>query len=308
MDLEVSVVIPTHGRAPFLRESLQSVAAQTRRPDEIIVVDDGSEPATRDRKAALAAEYGCQFIASPERRGAAYARNIGAAAAKGNFLCFLDHDDMLLPSSTEKKLARLRSAPDAALCYGGYVYVNERGEEVEKPVIPYKEGDAFCQALAHFEIFLSPSCVMVSRICFEEVGGFDSDRSLFHCEDYDLWLRLALGGWPVVAVPEVLSQWRRHADAWAHEFTAESIDLALVALLSRAENKFPRWSHDLRNQRAEVLYRLGRYAMIAGSWEKAKEALKQSIVADPFRWKPYPRYMQVSLASVMGASPSDLAH
>src|SRR4051812_35685219 len=109
----VSLIIPTHGTAPFLREALQSGTTQTCAPDEIIIVDDGSECAIRDEKAALAQQYGCLFIPNDERRGAAFARNAGAAAATGEFICFLDHDDVLLPASIEKKLLRLRSAPQA---------------------------------------------------------------------------------------------------------------------------------------------------------------------------------------------------
>ena len=151
----------------------------------------------RDEKAALAQQYGCLFIANDERRGAAFARNAGAAIATGEFVCFLDHDDALLPSSMEKKLLRLRSAPEAGLCYAGYVFIDEQGAEVEKPPIRYEEGTEFCEALARFNILLSPSCVLMSRRCFEQVGGFNTDPALFHCEDYDLWLRIALSGWPV---------------------------------------------------------------------------------------------------------------
>ena len=102
----------------------------------------------------------------------------------------------------EKKLLRLRSAPEARLCYAGFVFIDERGAEVEKPPIRYEEGTEFCEALARFNILLSPSCVLISRRCFEQVGGFNTDSALFHCEDYDVWLRIALSGWPVVAVPE----------------------------------------------------------------------------------------------------------
>jgi Glycosyltransferase like family 2 len=209
----------------------------------------------------------------------------------------LDHDDVLLPTSMEKKLRRLRAVPDAGLCYGGYVFVNESGEEIERPSIQYREGRAFCEALARFEIMLSPSCTVISRRCFQGVGGFNPDPALYHCEDYDLWLRIALGGWPVVAVPEPLSHWRRHACNWAHEFTAEKIDTATLMLLLQAEQRFPKWSRVLQNHRAQVLYRLGRYAAIKKEWAQAKQSLKGAIVADPFSWKVYFRYLQASLAS-----------
>jgi glycosyltransferase involved in cell wall biosynthesis len=297
MSLEISVIVPTHGAAPYLSAALQSLVMQTRQADEIIVVDDGSNDAERRQKALLVDHYGCRFISNPARRGAAFARNAGATAANGEFLCFLDHDDVLLPASMEKKLRRLRAVPDAGLCYGGYVFVNESGQEIERPSIQYREGRAFCEALARFDIMLSPSCTVISRRCFQGVGGFNPDPALYHCEDYDLWLRIALGGWPVVAVPEPLSLWRRHACNWAHEFTAEKIDTATLILLLQAERRFPKWSQVLQNQRAQVLYRLGRYAAIRKEWVQAKQSLKGAIVAGPFFWKAHFRYLQALLAS-----------
>lgn len=297
MKLEISVIVPTHGAAPYLPAALQSVVTQTRQADEIIVVDDGSMEVERRQKASLVDRYGCRFIANPERRGAAFSRNAGASAAKGEFLCFLDHDDVFLATSVEKISKRIRETPDAALCYGGYTYIDERGTEVETPSFEYTEGPAFCDALARFRARLSTSGIAISRCCFEKVGGFDPDPALYHCEDYDLWLRIALGGWPVVAVPEPLSQWRRHGRAWAHEFTAEKIDTATLTLLLRAEERFPRWSQLLRSQRAQVLYRLGRYAAAKEEWAEVKQWLKDSIAADPFAWKPYLRYCQALLAS-----------
>ena len=283
--------------APFLEQSLQSVVAQTVLPTDVIVVDDGASLEEQNHKAALTSRYGCKFIANVVRRGAAFNRNTGARAATGEYICFLDHDDVLLPRSTEKKLARLRSVPGAGFCYGGYVFIDESGSEVERPAIKFAEGETFCEALARFEIILSPSCALITRQCLEGVGGFDTAPSLFHCEDYDFWLRAALGGWTVAAVPEVLSHWRRHPHAWAHEFTAERIDKALVMLLARAEKKFPGWSYPLRRHKAQALYRLGSRAARQQQYTRAKRLLRGSITSDLLLGKAYVRYLQAFVSS-----------
>ena len=106
--ISVSAVIPAYNSEATLGRALDSVLAQTRPADEIIVVDDASTDGT----ASLARSYadrGVRLLSLPERRGAAAARNAGIGAAKGDWIAFLDADDEWLPAKLEKQVAAISS-------------------------------------------------------------------------------------------------------------------------------------------------------------------------------------------------------
>jgi glycosyltransferase involved in cell wall biosynthesis len=112
----VSVIIPTYNRARLLAQALESVHAQTHAPLEMIVVDDGSTDDTE----AIARKFGVCYIRQ-ERAGAAAARNRGVTASHGQFLQFLDSDDLLSPRKIEQQVAYLRDHDEARAVYGDSV-------------------------------------------------------------------------------------------------------------------------------------------------------------------------------------------
>lgn len=119
-----SVVIPTYNRAPLLGQTIDSVLAQTLPPIEIIVVDDGSTDGT----AAVVAKYGerVRYVATPNR-GVAHARNVGMQEAAGDYLTFLDSDDLLYPYMLELESRVLRRYPDVGFVYAEMSGFDERG-------------------------------------------------------------------------------------------------------------------------------------------------------------------------------------
>jgi GT2 family glycosyltransferase len=181
----VSVIIPTYNRAAMIQEALDSVLAQSYSDFEVIVVDDGSTDGT----AAALARYGDTLrVLSQARRGVAAARNSGVRIAKGKYVAFLDSDDLWLANKLEIQTAFMAQNPWIEICQTeeiwirGGVRVNPKKRQ-QKP-----SGDIFRRSL---ELCLvSPSAVMMSRKLFSEMGGFDD--SFWVCEDYDLWLRIAV--------------------------------------------------------------------------------------------------------------------
>ena len=109
-DISISVVIPAWNAEETLARALESVLAQTRPPDEIIVVDDASTDGTV-RLAKSYADQGVSFLSLRERRGAAAARNTGIRGAKGRWIAFLDADDEWLPTKLEKQAAAISANP-----------------------------------------------------------------------------------------------------------------------------------------------------------------------------------------------------
>ena len=194
--LSFSVIVPTYNRGHLLPRALNSIAAQTQTPLEVIVVDDGS---TDDTIAILRREYPDVVIFQETHRGVSAARNRGIQASRGDWIAFLDSDDEWLPEKLARQNAALVSTPTILLCHTEEVWVRN-GVRVNPMKKHAKRGGAIfedCLPLC----CMSPSSVVVHREVLEDVGVFD--ESLPACEDYDLWLRIT-SRYPVVFIDEPL--------------------------------------------------------------------------------------------------------
>ncbi len=198
---KVSAIVPTFDRAPLLRRALASIASQSRPPDEVIVVDDGSADRTR---ALVAEEFPAVRYLFQERRGVSAARNRGIEAATGDWLAFLDSDDEWLPDKLERQLAALAATRETGgaryrVCHTDEIWIRG-GRRVNPGARHAKRGGwMFRDCLPLCAI--SPSSAVLHRSVLEAVGGFD--ERLPACEDYDLWLRIA-ARYPVLLVNEPL--------------------------------------------------------------------------------------------------------
>jgi glycosyltransferase involved in cell wall biosynthesis len=193
----VSVIIPTYNRAAWVTEAAASVLAQTFRDFELLVVDDGSTDGTLE---ALAPFSGCLKLLRRQRnRGVSAARNFGISASQGEWLAFLDSDDLWLPDKLARQMAYLESRPDLLICQTDEVWVRH-GKRVNPPLTHRKAGGHIFQASLE-RCMVSPSAVMLHRRLLDEVGLFDV--TLPAAEDYDLWLRVSWR-YPIGLVPEPL--------------------------------------------------------------------------------------------------------
>jgi len=181
----VSVIIPTYNRAALVKEAVASVLAQTYRDFELLVVDDGSTDGTPEALAAFGREI--RVLSRPGRGGVSEARNTGIAAAQGEWLAFLDSDDLWLPEKLERQIAFMEAQPRLLLSQTEETWVR-RGVRVNPPRSHCKEGGRiFLRSLER--CLVSPSAVVLHRRLWDDHGGFDED--LPAAEDYDLWLRLS---------------------------------------------------------------------------------------------------------------------
>ena len=202
----VTVAIPARNRASLLQATLRTVAAQTVAPAEIIVADDGSTDATQ----AVAEASGARVLSKRGGGwGSAGARNAALAEASGEFIFFLDSDDLLLPIALERLGGALLSAPGAPFAYGRALAASREsdGWRPEGLIAPISDpsADPFAVLFARNAV---PACGALVRT--EEaraVGGYD--ETMPFSEDQDFFVRLALRGDPV-SVPEVVAVHRRH--------------------------------------------------------------------------------------------------
>ncbi|MFH1723772.1 MAG: glycosyltransferase family A protein [Elusimicrobiota bacterium] len=190
MPPKVSVVIPAYNAASFIDKTLGTVAAQSYRDLEVVVVDDGSAD---DTKAVVDRWLEREKIPGrcirQANKGIAGARNAGWRAARAEYVSFLDHDDAWHPEKLAASMAELEAHPESHLvCHDENVYENGKLTRVHRNG-PWREG--MYERLLFEGNALSPSCVTVRKAKLEEVGGFRENKEFNTVEDYDIWMRLA---------------------------------------------------------------------------------------------------------------------
>lgn len=195
--MQVSVIIPAYNARPYVEATLQSIRAQTRLPDEILLIDDGSSDGTAD---FVEQHFPEVQVVRQENKGQSAARNLGVELARGDVVAFCDADDVWLPTKLERQIEVLAEHPDVALVYGGWARPGS-------PLPPIGGGIRlldFLQVL--YGYFIGPSGVIAWKERVQAVGGFRRER--LGIEDRDLWSRMALSG-PVLMCWDVLWLYRK---------------------------------------------------------------------------------------------------
>jgi glycosyltransferase involved in cell wall biosynthesis len=180
----LSVVITTYQHAHYLADALDSVVAEPISGLEVVVVDDGST----DRPDQVVARFaGVRFI-HQKNRGLSAARNTGLAHCTGDYVVFLDADDMFVRGGLQAAVSAAAAHPEAAVVYGAHVRTGPDGRTVTSTVyVEVEADDCYRQFLQGNPIGMHASALL-RRTAVIEVGGFD--ERLPTCEDYDLYLRL----------------------------------------------------------------------------------------------------------------------
>lgn len=203
--MDVSVIIPTHNRAPLLVRALQSVYAQSLSPSQVVVVDDGSTDNTRDlvRQRFPHADYLYQM-----HHGVSHARNAGIERARCEWLAFLDSDDEWLPGKLQHQVGALRAQSSYRVCHTNEIWIRN-GRRVN-PMKKHEKAGGWILERCLPLCVISPSSVIIHRAVLESVGVFD--ETLPACEDYDLWLRIC-ARFPVLYLPQpLINKYGGHAD------------------------------------------------------------------------------------------------
>ncbi|MCW8895318.1 glycosyltransferase family A protein [Sulfurimonas sp.] len=180
----ISVVIPTYNRFEVLGRALESVFSQTYHPKEVIVIDDGSTDETSQIQNLFPKiKYYYQ-----ENSGVSSARNLGINKSTCNWIAFLDSDDEWHIDKLKQHVEFHKSSPDTLMSYTDEKWIRN-GIDV-KLSKKYQKfgGDIFAECLSH--CIIAPSATVIHKSLLDEVGLFD--ESLEVCEDYDMWLRVAL--------------------------------------------------------------------------------------------------------------------
>ncbi|MCA9050710.1 MAG: glycosyltransferase, partial [Planctomycetaceae bacterium] len=221
----VSTIIPAYNAEKFISETVRSCLAQTHTDHEVIVVDDGSTDSTGE----LLREFGESIrVVQQENSGHVAARNAGAALATGNWIAFLDADDLWAPDKLSKQLEI--ASEDIGMVYTDRANFGETASvgATESPTHTLHSGSVFRELLV--DNFVTVSSVIMRKSWIEKLGGFSPEPS--GSEDWDLWLRFAAAGGKMAVVPEPLTHYRIHAGSMTHRF--EMMHRGRVLTIERA--------------------------------------------------------------------------
>jgi len=253
----VSIIMPAYNSAQFIGKAVESALQQTYPRCELIVINDGSTDETRE---VLRPFMGRIRYIDQERRGASAARNTGLAAASGEFIAFLDADDLLPRRAMEQRLARFAQVPSAAVVCSGWQIVDTGGRPIAD-VKPWVEGAQLdlISLLLHKQVL--NGTITCRRECIDQVGGFDEE--LRHAQDIDLIFQIALAGRKLTWLREISILYRRRSDSASHQgpIQAQTMDRVLDKVFQS-----PQLPESARRREPEVRY----YTHLWFAWHLAQ--------------------------------------
>jgi glycosyltransferase involved in cell wall biosynthesis len=286
---KVTVVIPAYNAMTYLPETLNSVLKQTFTDFEILIINDGS----KDNIIQWASEITDPRVKliSQENQGLPGARNTGIAHAQGEYIAFLDADDLWKATKLEKQVHCLDSKPEVGLVYTWTLLVDQHGRSTGTVTASHTEGKVW-EKLLLGDVIGSGSSAMIRRICFENVGLFDTELSSI--EDCDMWVRIA-ARYPLAVIKEVLVSYRQH-------FTNMSRDYDKMIHNSRLkiEKKFQNVPFELLYLRPRAyghafLWLAWKIMFDGGDPQKADYFSQQAILHYP-QMRYFAKYLRLQLA------------
>jgi glycosyltransferase involved in cell wall biosynthesis len=285
---DVSIVIPTRNRADRLRLAVSSVLAQEGVDLEVIVVDDASADATPEALVGLAsADHRVQVVRNAHTRGAAAARNVGAACARAPLLAFNDDDCVWDPNKLRLQRERMQ-VTGAGLAYcREAIHWPGLGVAINGSPDAERRGAVRSLVTSNYIGTINP---LMQRSLFERAGGFDESLPAF--QDWDLWLRLGLLT-RFAYVPVVLVR---------GEFVPGGISGSSQTLVKAARLMLDKWRDDgrlSRRERALLHYGIGKYLLAEADRFHARAVLRDGVRIDPAS----PLNWLGVLASILGRRP-----
>lgn len=209
----VSIIIPSHNYARFLPDAVASAFRQNYKPLEIIIVNDGSTDNTDEVAKSYLSDSRVKYIALEEKMGLPVARNEAIKISSGEYLNFLDADDILEDGAIEAMAGVMDNHPDSSMVVGRRIDFDDTGkffildsyfpEEMEK--------ETFKKLV--YRDFVCVSGCLVRKKCLEKTGKFNPQMRIY--EDYDLWLRLALY-FPFSPLNRLVTRKRFHSSNMSH--------------------------------------------------------------------------------------------
>lgn len=245
----ISVIIPTYNSQQTIQETINSVLNQTFTNFELIIIDDGSTDSTLNILSKIK-EPRLKVYPYPNSGvgGPPVARNRGIAHAAGQYIAFLDHDDLWTPDKLETQLHALQANPQAAVAYSWLDNINEAGDFYYSGNRVAISGDVYGPLLVR-NFLKTGSNPLICRYAFDKLGGFD--ETLSPADDWDMWLRLA-ARYHFVCVPSVQILYRIVVKSLSSD--VQQTESTALRIIEREFAQAPESLQPLRKQSLAELY------------------------------------------------------
>ena len=284
---KISVIIPVYCAEKYVAATVQSLLDQKYENFEALIIDDGSP----DRSLEI-----CQQFTDPrikiirqENRGLAGARNTGIRHAQGDYIAFLDADDLWLPEKLTKHIEHLESSPDVGVSFSPSELIDESGSSLGTYLMPQLKEITIPDLFRHNPVG-NGSAAVVGREVFEEikfqdelygtVENFYFDDRLRRNEDIEFWLRVAIQtDWKLEGIPEYLTLYRVNSGGLSANFfkQLESWEQVLEKTHSYAPELVAQWGS---LSKAYQLRYLARNALRLHASSEAVQLIHQALAAD----------------------------
>lgn len=256
----VSVIMPTFNRPAWLRAAVRCVLEQTLEDWELIIADDGSDEQTREHLRTLGTDTAgrVRVLFLPHSGNPPAARNVALHEARGEYIAFLDSDDLWLPRKLEAQIASLGEHPTREWSYTRSVLVDGSGRPLEGGrglCYPATKDGWIVESLLKGEAAVTQSSVLARRDAIARVGGYPEDLPI--CGDYELYVRLALQS-EIDFVDEPLVLVRRHGEHYCDDLAALAEVRRFMGKVQRLRLAPPHLQGVLRSRRARLLVSLTR--------------------------------------------------
>jgi glycosyltransferase involved in cell wall biosynthesis len=285
---KVSVVIPAYNAMTYLPQTIDSVLDQTFTDFEILVINNSSSDNIIEWVSQI--QDSRITLITQENQGATNSRNTGILKAKGEYIAFLDADDLWEKTKLEKQVSCLEQNPSVGLVYTWTQLIDSTGKLLKFSVTHEEEGYIW-EKIVIQDVVGSGSCAMVRASCFEEVGLFDRDVGI--ADDFDMWIRIA-AAYEFAVVKECLVLYRQHQNNASKN--RQKVIQTHAQIIEKSFKDVPLNLLYLRNRAYANLCRYQSWLALAdGNYPEAKLLFKHATLHNP-NWWFHRNYIQLCLA------------
>ena len=314
MSNSVAVIIPCYNYGRFLADCLESVLAQTAKPAEVLVVDDGSTDNTHE----VCKRYKSVRYIWKENGGVSSARNLGLKKSSAEYVMFLDADDVLRPEGLEILWgAKQKAGSEVAAIFGRAERFSGSHQKPDTvPVyspIPEDVTPYVCQQVSSSVAVLSRNilqrlvednivpqcCALIVRSAYEKVGLWD--KNFRFCQDQDMWLRIA-SLCKIAYVDQTVADIRRHDENITHRKNWLPNNLEILEILNKtahADWADPKLRRAARLRCASGAYTVGQVLADQGHFFAAARQMRFSLRRNPLRLKPWVRLAEYTIRGML---------
>lgn len=281
----VSVIVPCYNGQEFIGEAIESVINQTYQNWELIIIDDGSTDESKKVMDRYLHDKRIQYIRHDKNKGISATRNTGIITSRGEYIAFLDQDDIWLPEKLERQLELFKkSNSKIGLVYTDVYFIDSNGkifgQRNPRNVVWGKTKEVILK-----ELFLQSPITMCSTMfrkkCFDQLGLLDED--LFGCDDYDIYLRVASKfGIRYIPLPLAKRRYHENSAAKSDKYRNDQIQAVIKACKMHA------FLEKYRTKKlGSIFVSIGLFYMENNNFSTARIMLLKSIQYSPLNWKPY---------------------